>query len=81
MIGRIIDVVRLLGRLNLPFRGHKEDQASLNKGIFREIIEHFAQNDVVMEYHLQNAKGKVRGFQSQPRPQGLVSYWDFSSPS
>ena len=57
MIRRIIDVVRLLGRLNLSFSGHKEDQTKLNKGIFREIIEHFSQNDAVMKFDLENAKG------------------------
>ncbi len=57
MVGRIFDVVRLLGRLNLPFRGHRENETAGNKGVFREIIEHFSQGDAIMEYHLKNAKG------------------------
>ena len=57
MIGRILDVVRLIGRLNLPFRGHRGNETSTNKGIFREIIEHFSKNDNIMDFHLKNAKG------------------------
>jgi len=56
VIERIMNVVRLLGRLNLPFRGHSENEESKNKGVFREIIEFFAENDPVMDFHLKNAK-------------------------
>ena len=51
-----MNVVRLLARLNLPFRGHSENEESKNKGAFREIIEFFAQNGPVMDFHLKNAK-------------------------
>jgi hypothetical protein len=40
LIGKIIDVVRLLGKLNLPFRGHHKDKKSLNKGVYKEFLEH-----------------------------------------
>ncbi|CAB4004173.1 WD40 repeat-containing SMU1 [Paramuricea clavata] len=54
IIGKILGVVRLLGRLNLPFRGHPEGECSLNNGVFKEFIEHMATVDPVMEDHLKN---------------------------
>lgn len=51
-----MNVVRLLGRLNLSLRGHSENEESKNKGVFREIIEFFAQSDPVMDFHLKSAK-------------------------
>ncbi|CAB4003237.1 Hypothetical predicted protein [Paramuricea clavata] len=55
VIGKIIDVVRLLGKLNLPFRGHREDKNSLNKGVFKEFLEHIAKSDSLIEDHLRNS--------------------------
>ena len=57
VIGRILDVVRLIGRLNLSFRGHRENETSTNKRIFTEIIDHFSKNGNIMDFHLKNAKG------------------------
>ena len=57
VIGKIIDVVRLLGKLNLPFRGHREDKNSLNKGVFKEFLEHIAKSDSLIEDHLRNSAG------------------------
>ena len=53
----MIDVVRLLGKLNLPFRGHREDKNSLNKGVFKEFLEHIAKSDSLLEDHLRNSPG------------------------
>ena len=57
VIGKIIDVVRLLGKLNLPFRGHREDKNSLNKGVFKEFLEHLAKTEPLLEDHLRNSAG------------------------
>ena len=65
IIGKILGVVRLLGRLNLPFRGHREGECSQNKGVFKEFIEHMATVDPLMEDHLKNCAGKLIFFCSQ----------------
>jgi hypothetical protein len=35
-------VVRTVGKLDLPFRGRREDGQSMNKGVFKEFITHIA---------------------------------------
>lgn len=57
IIGKIIDVVRLLGKLNLPFRGHREDEYSLNKGVFKEFLIHVAKSDSLIQSHFSNSPG------------------------
>lgn len=57
IIGRIINVVKLLGKLNLPFRGHHEGECSINKGVFKEFIAHMAKNDPLIESHLNDSAG------------------------
>jgi hypothetical protein len=57
VIGKIIDVVRLLGKLNLPFRGHRKDKNSLNKGMFKVFLEHIAKSDSLIEDNLRNSAG------------------------
>ena len=42
ILTRIIEVVILLARQNSPFRGHREQEGSSNKGNFLEYIEHQA---------------------------------------
>ena len=44
-----MDVVRLLERLILPFTDHSDNEESENKGVFREIIELFAENDPIVD--------------------------------
>ena len=53
VIGRLFDVIRLLGRLGMPFRGHREDIDSSNKGLFKELIEFLANSgDDILKNHL-----------------------------
>ncbi|CAB4042939.1 zinc finger MYM-type 1-like [Paramuricea clavata] len=52
VIGKIFDVVRTVGKLNLPFRGRREDEQSMNKGVFKEFITHIAKSDIVLQNHL-----------------------------
>lgn len=42
VIGRLFDVIRLLGRLGMPFRGHREDTDSPNRGLFKKLVEFLA---------------------------------------
>jgi hypothetical protein len=44
-----MDVVRLLGRLILPFTGHSDNEESENKGVFREIIDFFTENNPIVD--------------------------------
>lgn len=56
IIQRIFNVVRFLGRLSLPFRGHDESDQSLNRGVFRELISYLADHgDLVLKDHLSEA--------------------------
>ncbi|XP_049414568.1 uncharacterized protein LOC125877264 [Solanum stenotomum] len=51
-----IDVVRLLVRQGLAFRGHDESKLSLNRGNFLEILSFYAQKcDEVRKFVLENA--------------------------
>jgi hypothetical protein len=59
IIGKIIDLVRLLGKLNLPFRGHREDESSLNKGVFKEFLAHVAKSDSIIHNNLSSSAGNV----------------------
>ena len=54
VVGRIFGVVRLLAKLGLPFRGHREDEQSTNTGLFLELIQFIATSgDVILNDHLQ----------------------------
>ncbi len=57
VIGKIIDLVRLLGKLNLPFRGHHENESSLNKDVFKEFLAHVAKSDSLIQNDLRNSAG------------------------
>jgi len=51
-----IDVVRLLVKQGLAFRGHDESKLSLNRGNFLEILSFYAQKcDEVHKFVLENA--------------------------
>ena len=52
VIGNIFDVVRSLGKLNLPFRGRYEDEQAMKKGVFKEFIDHIAKSDETLQNHL-----------------------------
>ena len=51
IVEQLFDVIRLLAKLNLPFRGHDEKTISKNRGIFREFIEFLGR----YRDHLENA--------------------------
>ena len=55
VVGRLFDVVRLLSRLGMPFRGHREDEHSSNKGLFLELVQFLAASgDAILQDHLQH---------------------------
>ena len=57
VLGRIVSLTSLLGKLSLPFRGHSDDLAAENKGLFREILEFAAEGDMRLSEHLASAPG------------------------
>ncbi|XP_030066678.1 zinc finger MYM-type protein 1-like [Microcaecilia unicolor] len=48
---RLLDVIMFLAKQNLPFRGHREDRSSANKGNFLELIELLSNYDPVLKEH------------------------------
>ena len=60
ILQRIFSVVRFLGRLSLPFRGHDETQQSLNRGVFLELVSYLAENgDKLLAERLSGAAGNA----------------------
>ena len=55
ILGRLFDIMRLAGKLGMPFRGHREDAESHNKGLYRKLVEFTAAaGDEVLKDHLEN---------------------------
>ena len=55
-VGHLFSLVRLLARLNLPFRGHDEGLESCNRGVFREMVTYLSNNgNEVLKNHLLTA--------------------------
>lgn len=52
LLYRILDVTLFLAKQNLPFRGHRENAKSENKGNFLELIEFLSNYDPVLKEHL-----------------------------
>jgi len=38
ILGRLFDIMHLIGKLEMPFRGHREDAESHNKGLYRKLV-------------------------------------------
>ena len=56
MIGKLFSIVKLLGKLSLPFRGHDESIISNNRGVYIEFVHFLANNgDDVLNEHLTNS--------------------------
>ncbi|XP_063794591.1 zinc finger MYM-type protein 1-like [Pseudophryne corroboree] len=56
ILHRLLDITLFLAKQNLAFRGHKEDETSLNKGNFLEMVEVFSKYDPVLKEHLMRLK-------------------------
>ncbi|CAB4018532.1 zinc finger MYM-type 1-like [Paramuricea clavata] len=59
VIGKIFDVVRTVGKLNLPFRGRREDEQSMNKGVFKEFINLYAVIATLKEVRENETKAAI----------------------
>lgn len=56
ILHRLLDITLFLVKQNLAFRGHKEDETSLNKGNFLEMVEMLFKYDTVLKEHLMRLK-------------------------
>ena len=52
ILHRLLDITLFLAKQNLAFRGHNEDEASLNRGNFLEMVEMLSKYDPVLKEHL-----------------------------
>lgn len=61
ILARLFEVIKFLARQNLPFRGHREDALSENKGNFLELVNLIGKYDPVLREHLVKIKmgGKI----------------------
>ena len=62
VVERLLNVTQFLGKLSLPFRGHRDDELSQNKGLFREFVAFLSEKDEVLREHLMTAPGKCNEF-------------------
>lgn len=56
VLGRLIDITCMLGRQELPFRGHYEAEDSVNQGNYREMFKLFTKHDEILQTHMTNSK-------------------------
>ncbi|CAH1959719.1 unnamed protein product [Acanthoscelides obtectus] len=67
ILKRIISCVKFCSAFELALRGHNETEESLNRGIFRELVDFTAELDEALKNHLQNAtvfKGTSKSIQN-----------------
>jgi hypothetical protein len=53
LMERFIDTVVLLGKQELPFRGHDEKSCSINRGNYVEMLNYLSKYDSVLDSHLE----------------------------
>ena len=51
ILHRLLGITLFLAKQNLAFHGHKEDESSLNKGNFLEMVEMLSKYDSVLKEH------------------------------
>ena len=51
ILTRLLDIIVVLVKQNLAFRGHKEDETSLNRGNFLELVDLLSKYDPVLKEH------------------------------
>lgn len=73
ILKRIVDVVLLLAKQNLPLRGHRENETSANKGNFLEFISFLANYDVILKEHIALKKHGAITYLSPQIQNELVS--------
>nr|XP_047123047.1 LOW QUALITY PROTEIN: zinc finger MYM-type protein 1-like [Hydra vulgaris] len=52
ILSRLLDVTLFLAKQNLPFRGHQEDESSLNKGNLLELVDLLSMYDPILKEQL-----------------------------
>ena len=52
ILHRLLDITLFLGKQNLAFRGHREDETTLNSGNFLETVYLVSKYDSVLKEHL-----------------------------
>ena len=52
VLAHLLDIIRLLAKQNLAFRGHDESASSVNRGNFLELVHHQAKYDPILQQHL-----------------------------
>ena len=73
-LGRIIDILKLIGKLGLPYRGtggneaaHTLDDPIANHGVFLELVLHLAKYDKITETHIKDCIDKSRAYMRKRR--------------
>ena len=52
IVNRLLGVTSLLRKLSVPFRGHRDDAQSMNKGVFKEFVLFFPNTDSLLKEHI-----------------------------
>lgn len=52
---RLIDIVICLAKSGYPFRGHRENESNVNKGLFLSLVDILRKYDPVMKRHLEES--------------------------
>lgn len=55
IMSRLIQAVLFLSKQELPFRGHREDEGSSNRGNYLELLDYTAQEEQLIRDHLNSA--------------------------
>lgn len=55
VLSKLIDCIKFCGAFELAFRGHCEDDDSLNPGIFKGLVNFSAELDTSLKEHLSTA--------------------------
>ncbi|CAH2006566.1 unnamed protein product [Acanthoscelides obtectus] len=69
VLSKIIDCIKFCGGFELALRGHDETESFQNPGIFRGLINFFAELDTTLSEHINNAsifKGTSKEIQNDP---------------
>ena len=72
ILHRLLDITLFLAKQNLAFRGHREDEMSLNRGNFLETVYLVSKYDSVLNEHLvelEKRAGKLSASYLSPKTQ------------
>jgi len=75
-IGRLAGIMRLLMKLGLASRGHREGEESLHRGNFREMIELVRESDDFLDKHLSSRPGNAHYLSPESQNQLIEAIGD-----